>query len=85
MRRQRIGQPHETATGPPFSQAKPNAVKQPARTEMIVNEMAKLVNALQVRELSEAFVVALRLVDVGDALRWCHFLSLRCGLSTSLH
>ena len=51
---------------------------------MIVNEIAKLVNALQVprelllvAELSEALFVALRLVDVGDALRWCHFLSLR--------
>ena len=38
--------------GPPFSQAKPNVVNVPARTEMMVNEIAKLVNALQVRESS---------------------------------
>ena len=50
--RQSTGQPIETATGPPFSQAKPNAVKHPARTEMIVKEIAKLVKALQVRESS---------------------------------
>ena len=37
-----IGQPHEIATGPPLFQAWPNVVKQPARIEMIENEIAKL-------------------------------------------
>ena len=37
-----IGQPHEMATGPPLFQAWPKVVKQPARIEMIENEMAKL-------------------------------------------
>ena len=37
-----IGQPHEMATGPPLFHAWPNVVKQPARIEMIENEMAKL-------------------------------------------
>ena len=51
-KKQSTGQPIEIAIGPPFSQANANVVKQPARTEMIVNEIAKLVNALQVRESS---------------------------------
>ena len=46
---QRIGQPHEAATGPPFCHAYENVVKHPARTEMIVNEIAKFVNPLQAR------------------------------------
>ena len=49
---QRIGQPSETAIGPPFCHANGNAVKHPARTEMIVNEIAKFVNADQPRESS---------------------------------
>ncbi len=36
------GQPHEMAIGPPLFQACPNVVKQPARIEMIENEIAKL-------------------------------------------
>src|SRR5919202_3541087 len=48
----RIGQPHETATGPPAVHAKEKFVKQPARTEMIVNEIAKLVKLLQARASS---------------------------------
>ncbi len=35
------GQPQEIAIGPPLFQAWPNVVKQPARIEMIENEMAK--------------------------------------------
>ena len=46
---QRIGQPHATAAGPPAVQAKEKFVKQPARTEMIVNEIAKLVKPLHAR------------------------------------
>ena len=38
------GQPIDAAIGPPFCQAKPNVVNVPARTEMIVNEIAKFVN-----------------------------------------
>src|SRR3954469_9160004 len=44
-----IGQPHEIAIGPPLFHANEYAVKQPARTEMIVNEMAKLENELHAR------------------------------------
>ena len=32
------------AAGPPWFQPRPNDVKQPARIEMIENEMAKLLN-----------------------------------------
>ena len=35
------GQPHEIAIGPPLFHAWPYVVKQPARIEMIVNEIAK--------------------------------------------
>ncbi len=46
---QSTGQPIEAAIGPPFCHANGNAVNVPASTEMIVNEIAKLVNALQPR------------------------------------
>ena len=42
MNAEMIGQPHEMATGPPLFQAWPKVVKQPARIEMIENEIAKL-------------------------------------------
>src|SRR5215207_273623 len=45
----RTGHPIEAAMGPPFCHAKAKLVKDPARTEMIVNEIAKFVNALQPR------------------------------------
>ena len=35
------GQPQAIAAGPPLFQPRPNEVKQPARMEMIENEMAK--------------------------------------------
>ena len=41
------GQPQEIATGPPLFHAWPYVVKQPARTEMIVNEIAKFEKPLQ--------------------------------------
>ena len=44
-----IGQPHEIAIGPPLFHACPYVVKQPARTEMIVNEIAKFENELHDR------------------------------------
>src|SRR5687768_11109088 len=46
------GQPIEAAIGPPFCQANANVVNVPASTEMIVNEIAKLVNPLHARERS---------------------------------
>ncbi len=49
---QMIGHPIEAAIGPPFCQAKAKVVNVPARTEMIVNEIAKLVNPLHARESS---------------------------------
>ncbi len=51
-KKQRMGQPIETAIGPPFCHAKAKVVNVPARTEMIVNEIAKLVNALHPRDSS---------------------------------
>ena len=44
-----IGQPHEIAIGPPLFHAWPYVVKQPARTEMIVNEIAKFEKPLHDR------------------------------------
>ena len=46
------GQPIDAAIGPPFCQANGKEVNVPARTEMIVNEIAKLVKPLQARESS---------------------------------
>src|SRR5437764_5110092 len=48
----RTGQPIEIAIGPPEFQANPKFVKHPARTEMIVNEIAKFVKLLQPRASS---------------------------------
>ena len=42
MKAEITGQPHEMAIGPPLFHAWPKVVKQPARIEMIENEMAKL-------------------------------------------
>ena len=44
-----IGQPQEIATGPPLFHAWPNVVKQPARIEMMENEIAKLEKPDQLR------------------------------------
>jgi hypothetical protein len=46
------GQPIEAAIGPPFCHPNAKVVNVPASTEMIVNEIAKFVNALQPRESS---------------------------------
>ena len=43
------GQPIAIAAGPPLFQPTAKVVKQPARIEMIENEMAKLENPDQVR------------------------------------
>ena len=43
------GQPIEIATGPPLLNACPKLVKQPASTEMIEKEIAKLEKLLQPR------------------------------------
>ena len=42
MNADRIGQPQAIAAGPPLFQPRPKEVKQPARMEMIENEIAKL-------------------------------------------
>ncbi len=42
MKAAMIGQPQAIAAGPPLFQPTPKVVKQPARIEMIENEMAKL-------------------------------------------
>lgn len=42
------GQPMAIATGPPLFQACAKVVKQPARIEIIENEIAKFENPLQV-------------------------------------
>src|SRR5690349_22227629 len=52
MKAEISGQPQEMATGPPFIHAWPNVVKQPARIEMMENEMAKLENPLHLRRSS---------------------------------
>ncbi len=49
MNTEMIGQPQEMAIGPPFIQAWPKVVKQPARMEMMENEMAKLEKPLHLR------------------------------------
>ena len=64
MKTETIGQPHAIAAGPPLFQPRPNEVKQPARIEMIENEIAKLekpdqerVQLLYVAEFGEMFLV----------------------------
>ena len=49
MNAEMIGQPQAIATGPPLFQPTPKVVKQPARIEMIENEMAKFENPDQER------------------------------------
>ena len=49
MKIETSGQPHAIAAGPPLFQPRPNEVKQPARIEMIENEIAKLENPDQDR------------------------------------
>ncbi len=44
-----MGQPQAMAAGPPLFHPRPNEVKQPARIEMIENEMAKLLKLDQER------------------------------------
>ena len=52
MNAAKIGQPQAIAAGPPLFQPRPNDVKQPARIEMIENEMAKFENPDQDRSSS---------------------------------
>ena len=49
MNADRIGQPQAMAAGPPLFQPRPKEVKQPARIEMIENEIAKFENPDQDR------------------------------------
>ena len=46
------GQPHVIAAGPPLFHPSPNDVKQPARIEMIENEIAKFEKPDQDRDNS---------------------------------
>ena len=48
MKSEISGHPIEIATGPPLFHAWANVVKQPARIEMIENEIAKFENELHV-------------------------------------
>ena len=52
IKREIAGQPREIATGPPLFHAWANVVKQPAKIEIIENEMAKLEKPLHERESS---------------------------------
>src|SRR3954463_8750851 len=52
MKTEMIGHDHEIETGPPFAIPAPYVVRQPARIEMIENEMAKFENPDQDRESS---------------------------------
>ena len=64
MKTEISGQPHAIAAGPPLFQPRPKIVKQPARIEMIENEIAKLekpdqerLQLLLVAELGEVLLV----------------------------
>jgi hypothetical protein len=52
MKRLRIGHDHEIEIGPPLLKPAPKLVKQPARIEMIENEIAKLEKPDQERSRS---------------------------------
>ncbi len=70
-----IGQPQAIAAGPPLFQPTPKLVKQPARIEMIENEMAKF-------EKPDQDAVQLLLVaEFGEAL----FVLAQCQLLRPLH
>ena len=65
-----IGQDHEIEIGPPLFEACPKVVKQPARIEMIENEIAKFekpdqraAELLRVPELGEVLLVVGELCD----------------------
>jgi hypothetical protein len=69
MKREMIGQPIEIAIGPPLFHAWAKVVKQPARIEMIENEIAKFEKPLHdllssclypssAKRLSSSFVIA---------------------------
>src|SRR3954451_2411008 len=55
-----IGQDQEIEIGPPLFQPAPKLVKQPARIEMIENEMAKFENPDQLRERSWLYPISAR-------------------------
>jgi hypothetical protein len=52
MKSEMIGHDHEIETGPPLPMPAPYVVRQPARIEMIENEMAKFENPDHVRASS---------------------------------
>ena len=70
-----IGQDHEIEIGPPLFQPAPKLVKQPARIEMIENEMAKLekpdqlrLQVLAVAHLGQPLGVGVHRLSCGS---WC--------------
>src|SRR5450755_2814971 len=63
-----IGHPHEMAIGPPLFHAWPNVVKQPARMEIIENEMAKFEKPDQLRLSSCLYPSSAR--RRSSSLRW---------------
>ena len=71
MKSREIGQVHEMEIGPPLFQPAPKFVKQPARIEMIENEMAKLekpdqlrMQLLLVAQLGKAAFVVVQLARI---------------------
>ena len=89
MNTETSGQPHAIAAGPPLFQPRPNDVKQPARIEMIENEIAKLLNPdqercqlLGVAEFGEVLFV---LIEKFVALWHCGSPSQVSALSTRGH
>ena len=71
MKIEMIGQPHEMAIGPPFDHAWPKVVKQPARIEMIENEIAKLENPDQERSSSCLYPSFARCFSSALSCAWC--------------
>ena len=76
MKTPRIGHDHEIEIGPPLLKPAPKLVKQPARIEMIENEMAKLENpdqerlqVLAVPELGQMLLVVGELARVSGLAR----------------
>src|SRR6476659_2724278 len=69
----RIGHVHEIEIGPPLLKPAPKLVRQPARIEMIENEIAKFENPDQDRFSSCAYPRRAR----------CFSSSVRCGTSCS--
>ena len=78
MKTPRIGQDHEIEIGPPLLKPAPKLVKQPARIEMIENEIAKLENPDHERfsswlypSLARCFSSSLHLLEISHRIPPC--------------